>query len=280
LFVLGAARSGTTLLGNYLGSSPHAVNLGEYGGYHFAYNVAPTTLGAIPGQFRDLYLENLGTHARLFAAALAAERGKRWYCDSTPWNLSVVDRIEREVPGSIYVLALRHYAGTVQSLRRSYARGFRWAGATWADSARVWAAAYSTVAQLPEDRTVPVSYEALTSDPETTLSQLGKRVEALGFDCSDLDPEQLTISHAFAFGPRPTIGTVEDGSVSLRPIPSFDPGRWSGDIQKMVWPVVRDVHRDLQHRYSDVYRCPSPPTRLQTHHEIEGLVAFELDGNW
>src|ERR1700683_2016969 len=131
LFVVGAPRSGTTLIGNYLASDPSVLNLGEYGGFHLAHNVAPAALGAIPGSFRDPYLRDLVTHAQWFAEGLAMAHEKDWYCDTTPWNILAADRIPADIPDALFVLMLRHYSGTVQSLRRSFESGFGWAGATW-----------------------------------------------------------------------------------------------------------------------------------------------------
>jgi hypothetical protein len=281
LFVVGAPRSGTTLVGNYLGSSPETLHLGEYGGFHLAYNIAPASLGAMPGTFRDAYLEDLRTHAAWFAEGLATADGDRWYCDATPFNLAAMGRIAADLPDALFVVMLRHYAGCIQSLRRSYDSGFTWAGRTWADSAEVWAASYRSVFDLPPERTVLVSYEAVTAQPEPTLEALRGTLGTLGYPTGALDLDELAVSHAPPrSGPRPTIGVVEDGEVRLHPIPSFDPGRWSGDIHRMVWPVVQDVHRKLREAFPSVYAAPPPPRRLWVHHDIEGLVDSDLGDTW
>ncbi len=209
LFVMGAPRSGTTVVGNYLASSPRVLGLGEYGGFHLAHNLAPSALGAMPGPFTASYLRDLVTHAQWFAEELTAADGRDWYCDTTPWNLLAADRIAAELPDALFVLMLRHYSGTVQSLRRSFESGFTWAGATWTESARVWADFYRAAGQLPADRTVAVSYDAMTADPETVLDLLVKWLDERGFPARDLDVGQLAVSHAPpASGPRPTIGTT------------------------------------------------------------------------
>jgi Sulfotransferase family len=273
LFVLGVARSGTTVLGNYLGSSPAALNLGEYGGFHLTFAVVSS---ARPMQLvAEAYAADLRRHAREFVELLTVERGLGWYCDSTPWNILFADLLEEELTEPLYVLTLRHYSGTIQSLRRSYAGGYEWAGATWADSARIWAQAYEAVGKLPPARTIPVSYESLAEDPEGTLTTLHARLEDHGFDTAGLDLNQLVISHAQPHGvtePRPTIGNTDGDGVRLVPMSSFDPQSWSGDIQAAIWPAVRDVHRDLQARFPSVYRSPSPPRSFWVHDEVEGLV--------
>ncbi len=88
-------------------------------------------------------------HARRFAEEVARSQGCEWYCDTTPWNLLVADRLAAQLPDALFVLMLRHYSGTVQSLRRSFESGFVWAGETLADSARIWAHFYRCAAEYP-----------------------------------------------------------------------------------------------------------------------------------
>ena len=281
LFVLGAPRSGTTLVGSYLASGPSVLNLGEYGGFHLAHNLAPAALGAMPGSFRDPYLRDLVTHAQWFAEGLAAAHGKSWYCDTTPWNILAAERIAADMPDALFVLMLRHYSGTVQSLRRSFESGFGWAGATWGDSAEVWATAYRSAGGLPSGRTLAVSYEGLSADPGTTLDLILQWLGDSGYPASGLDLDQLAISHAPpATGPRPTVAVRVGDAVELRPISSFDPDHWSGDIHRMVWPVVRDVHHGLSARFPSAYLSPAPPPRMWIHHDVHGLIPADLSENW
>lgn len=281
LFVLGSPRSGTTMLGNYLASDPRVLNLGEYGGFHLAFNLAPGALGAMPGPYMPSYLTGLAEHARWFAEGLAATHQKTWYCDTTPWNVLAADRIATALPDALFVLMLRHYSGTIQSLRRSYESGFGWAGATWADSAEVWATFYRAVGSLPPDRTLAVSYDALVADPSTILDLTCTWLEDQGYPADEFDVDQLAVSHAPPkAGPRPTIGRRSDGGTTLQSIRSYDPERWSGDIHRMVWPVVEGVHRDLVARFPTAYVLPDPPAALWVHHETQGLIPANLEGNW
>ncbi len=281
LFVLGSPRSGTTVVGSYLASGARVLNLGEYGGFHLAHNIAPTTLGAIPGSYREEYLADLVDHARGFAEGLALSEGRRWFCDTTPWNLLVADRIANELPDALFVLMLRHYSGTVQSLRRSFESGFAWAGRTWADSARIWAHFYASVGRVPTDRTIAVSYDALTDDPDHVLALLRAWLDERGYPVDDLDLSQLAVSHAPpSSGPRPTIGARGEDGLELSPIGSFDPDRWSGDIHQMVWPVVEEVHRDLSAWFPTAYVWPMPPAALTAHHALGGAVRSDLELAW
>jgi len=274
VFVLGVPRSGTTLIGNYLGSSPGVENLAEYGGFYVAYSIAPSVIERIPGFHHEAYLAELRQHARTFAERKAGEHGAAWYLDHTPWNLEVAARLAADLPDALFVLMLRHYAGTILSLHQ-----FHWGGDTWADSARLWATLCDQVLYLPDDRLIAVSYDALAEQPEETLAGLAAALDKQGFPTADLDQGVLTQSHAAVIGrPRPVIGAAGDGQApDLQPIRSLDTQRWSGDIHAQVWPVVKDTHAELMRRFPDIYRCPPPPEPLRAH-DAAGMIPYELPG--
>ena len=275
VFVLGVPRSGTTLIGNYLGSAPTVENLAEYGGFYVAHSMAPNVIQRIPGYHHDAYLAELRDHARTFAECRARDSGCAWYVDHTPWNLEVAPQLAADVPDALFVLMLRHYAGNILSLHR-----FPWAGDTWADAARLWATLCGQMLYLPADRLIAVGYDALAEEPEQTLADLTVALDKHGFPTADLDPAVLTLSHAAIIGePRPVIGVAMDGKAGgLRPISSFDAQRWSGDIHAEVWPVVADTHFELMRRFPGTYRCPQPPLSLRAHDPAKGLIEYELPG--
>ncbi len=277
VFVLGVPRSGTTLIGNYLGSPPGVENFAEYGGFYLAHSIAPNVVGRIPGFHHDAYLAELAGHARDFAERVTAEHGRAWYLDHTPWNLEVAARLAEAVPDALFVLMLRHYAGNILSLHR-----FDWGGESWADSARIWATLCGQMLYLPADRLIPVGYDALAAEPEQTLGDLATALDKHGFPVADLDPGVLTLSHAAIIGePRPVIGVTGngDGTVTgMRPISSFDADRWSGDIHAEVWPVVADMHFELLRRFPGAYRCPPQPTGLRIHDRTKGNISYQIPG--
>lgn len=274
LFVLGVPRSGTTLIGNYLGSPAGVLNFAEYGGFYVAHSMARAVIERIPGHHHEEYLAELRHHARTFAERLAAENGCGWYVDHTPWNLEIAAGLAQDPPDAVFVLMLRHYSGNILSLRR-----FPWAGETWTDNAQLWVSLCSQIISLPEDRVIPVGYDALAEQPEQTLASLAASLGKHGFPTADLDQRLLTVSHAAIIGePRPVIGASGDGTTRLQPVRSLDAERWSGDIHAEVWPIVRDMHVELLRRFPGTYRCPPRPGSLRIHNDTLGLVDYELPG--
>lgn len=267
VFVVGAPRSGANIVGDYLGSGRNAVNLGPCGAFDLAYRVAPGRLGEIPGPFRDEYLSSLKVHARAFAAERANELGRAWYCESTAWNVLVADALAEDLPDALFVLTVRHYSGAIQSARRAEGTARLEVG-SWEQSAERWAASYAAAERLPAERTVMVSYEAIAEDPDPEAKRLSDALEGLGFDTAGLDAHQL-LPHAPA-----QAGAGEKEAPSS--VAGFDPRHWSGDLQTMVWPVVHQVHRELQRRFGSAYRLPPKPEGLKIHDETLGLVPFEV----
>jgi len=276
LFVLGCPRSGTTLIGNFLGSSAQVLNLAEYGGFYVAHSMAPAVIKRLPGFHHDAYLAELRQHARLFAERLARASGCSWYLDHTPWNLEIAPELTPDVTNALYVLMLRHYAGAILSMHQ-----LPWFGETWEDSARLWANMCSRIIDLPADRLITVGYDALAAQPEPTLAGLIAALDACGYPVHDLDARMLAVSHAARVGqPRPVIGVRENGrGFRFQSIRSLDAERWSGDIHERIWPIVRDTHFELLRRFPGVYRCPPRPDSLKRHDDATGVASYEL-GFW
>ena len=281
LFVLGAPRSGTTLVGNYLGSADGVLNLGEYGGFHLAYNIAPSTLGAMPGSYREPYpSRDLVVHAEWFAEGLAASEHKSWYCDTTPFNIRAADRMAAEMPDALFILMLRHYSGTIQSLRRSFASGFHWAGQSgsipptcgrtpinpWRRSRSHgpwWSVSTPVCLTRARDRKNGGMGEGARVPGRWTRPRRVRRQPRTTVEWTETDHR--------ASGGRP------GGTPAMS---SFEQIRWSGDIHRAVWPVVEPVHRALQSRYPRIYGAPDPPAELWTHDDIQGLLPLVIGDNW
>jgi Sulfotransferase family len=260
-------------MGHYLGSSPSALNLGEFGAFYLAHHVAPSTIDVLVGFHHNEYLEDIKDRTRTFTEDLALSQGCSWYCDSAPLNLKVAGALAQALPDAVFVLMLRHYAGAILSLRQ-----LPWFGSSWEDNARLWVELNAATSELPPERLIAVSYDALAAEPETTLSSLHAALQKHGFETSDLDSRMLTLSHAGVVGQsRPTIGYMDDGVFRFQSIPSLDVDRWSGDIHKVVWPLVKDMHQELLRRFPGGYTCPPPPAALTTHDPVAGLIPYRLE---
>jgi hypothetical protein len=255
LFVLGVPRSGTTLMGNYIGSHPAVLGLAEYGGFYLAHSVAPAYVNRLPGRQHEGFMAALHDLPADHASRVAREQGCTWFCDATPWNLEVAAALAQSLPDAVFVLMLRHFSGAVLSLRQ-----FGWAGDGWADMAKLWVSLNACINQLPEDRTVVVGYDAFAADPAETVAGMGEALHSVGLDPELFDETQLAFSHAALVGrPKPTVAEVVDGRVVYQAIPSLDPAEWTPDVHAAVWPVVADMHRALLDRFRGVYVSPPRP---------------------
>ena len=258
LFVLGAPRSGTTVMGDYLGSHPAVLGLAEYGGFYVAHSVAPAYLVRLPGHEHDGFTASLGDLAAEHASRVARAEGCTWYCDATPWNLEVAGQIVTSVPDALFVLMVRHFSGTVLSLSQ-----FGWAGASVESAARLWVTLNACVEQLPMDRTIVVGYDALTADPVATLAGIHEAFGSLGLAADQFDAVQFARSHAAIIGrPRPTVAELVDGQVIFRAIPSLDEQQWTPDVHELVWPIVAETHRALRDTFAGAYIAPPRPDHV------------------
>ncbi|MGB6061185.1 MAG: sulfotransferase, partial [Candidatus Aquilonibacter sp.] len=128
LFILGPPRSGTTVVGNFVASHAQCYNLGEYYGFYLALRQAPQLMHRMPSTVLSEYLSHLFVGTLNFADACRDSAGAAMWCDQTPFNLQIARELVERLPDAVFLLMLRHYRGVIQSLRRSYATGYRWAG--------------------------------------------------------------------------------------------------------------------------------------------------------
>jgi Sulfotransferase family len=257
ILVLGSPRSGTTLIGKYLSSSSDVCGLGEYLGFYFSHVVADREFDRMPSPFGPRYLKELRRFTDRFARRLAAERSCGFYCDDTPWNLLVGDQLAALLPDAVFVLLLRHYTGVLQSLERSHAAGYRWAGGTWPERAALWSRFYTMAPLLPDDRMIGVSYDRLCAAPRPTLAALDRALDRIGIDTRRLQRSVFAVSHATGSSPRPTLGLLGgDRRGSLAPLPSWDALGWTGKVQAAVGPVVAPVDEALRARFGPAYVPP------------------------
>ena len=257
LFVLGAPRTGTTLVGRYIASHPQAFDLGEYFGFYLALSQVPHLMRQVPSPEKEAYLRHLVRCTADFAETVATKAGASFWCDQTPWNLLIAKHLATLFPDGVFVLMLRHYSGAILSLQRSFASGYRWAGSTAAESAQLWASFYNHVSELPAERTVVVSYDRLCAQPDAAIRALTRSLVAnLDLNSDAFKRRVFSESHATKEG-RHTIGAhATDGSVSLRPVPSIDSGAWTNQMERECREHVSVVDQALRLRFGLGYVRP------------------------
>lgn len=259
IFVLGSPRSGTTLMGRYLGSSRHVCDLGEFLGFYLAHHVAKREFAGMPSPFAAQYLRAMQECTSRFAADLTARWNCDFYCDDTPWNLLVAHELARDLPQAVFVLMLRHYSGVIQSMHSSYADGYTWAGSTLEESADLWKRFYSCALSLPPGRTIPVSYDGLLQAPWPTLTDFHERIRSMGIDERSLDVRVFTVSHATKprHRARPLAVVDVDGRVVLGPLPSFRAHDWSPTFNGRIRSTVHPVEVELLKMFGRHYKRPA-----------------------
>lgn len=260
IFVFGCPRSGTTVIGSYVGTTPGVCDLGEYGGFYLALHHAPRELGRAPSPVRESYQTSLEEHALRFPAAEAAEADCPWYVDDTPWNLLVADQLLRLVPDALLVLCLRDFRGVIQSLRRSYDEGYYYAGPTWEDSAGLWARFNEQALTLPDEQTIVVSYDRLCDEPSEEVDRLDLELSRHGLQ-QGRSVEVFAHSHAVPDGSeRPTVlhGNRFAGTLEFRPRARYDRAAWPDEIERSVAGIVGDVDARLRERFPSRCRWDPP----------------------
>jgi hypothetical protein len=247
IFVVGSPRSGTTLIGNYIGSSSTVLNLGEYAAFYYMHALIPPPFSRFPSPYNQRYLEALKQHAADFARDAALDQGCSAYCDATPWNLLIGRELAQAFPNALFVLVLRHFSGVILSLERSYTDGFTWAGDSWESRARVWSSFYNRAAFLPRDRMITVGYDQLCATPDVTVERLRENLAQHGVDATGLDLGTFAVSHATnpAYQ-RPTLATSPPGNGGgLRRISSVDLTGWTTELNRAVAPLVGPTNEML-----------------------------------
>ena len=263
IFVVGSPRSGTTLVGSWLGSDPRTYDVGEYNAFYATYRSIPSQLrGVQPPWWEshlDRYLVELREHAAHFIEDVARREGCDSFVDSSPRNLLIADELAMRFPNALFVLMLRHYAGVVQSLGRA---GWPWVPSGVEGRADVWANAYCEIDRLPRERTLVISYDSLCASPRAALARMRSQLADAGIRVDQLDQTRLGYSHAHVLGqPRPTL-LGDTGE--LRSIPSVDMSSWTPAIDAAVRPHVALVDDQLRREYAEYvepagWTTPSSP---------------------
>ena len=173
IFVIGSARSGTTMLRLMLDS--HArISSGEE--THFLQQMEPVVgkqwrLLERYGFPREYWLDRLRHLYGDFQAEYAARRGKARWADKDPANTLLLPFVEELFPDAQYIHLVRDGHDVVASHRDrwGYRSGVRSARGAWRKYVE---AARSFGAEAGPGRFLEVRYEALVTDTETELRRL------------------------------------------------------------------------------------------------------------
>ena len=276
IFVVGSPRSGTTMIGNYLGSARSVLNAGEYRALYLAHGALPVQLsaahrlaGLIPTTwepYRERYIDEVQRHAAEFIERAAAHEGCSAYCDSFPRNVLIAARLAEIFPEALFVLTLRHYTGAIQSLLRlktirllpGFEATIDSSDPTTVAAAAIWSRHYQSAFNLPNDRTVVFGYDRFCADPEPALKRFKSALAAAGFPIAELDDGTFSESHATEPGrPRATAGSRSRGHVRLIPRPSFDASSWSSHDELEVRDAVYPTDQLLRSIFPDDYVDPA-----------------------
>jgi len=218
IFVLGPPRTGTTMIGNYLGSARSVLNAGEYRALYLTHGALPMQLaaplsGLIPADWephRLEYMREAQRHSIDFILRAATKEGCTAFCDSFPRNVFIAIQLAELFPDALFVLTLRHYTGTIQSLVRlgtmSLLPGSEptvdFLDPTAVAAAIHWSRHYEAAMNLPAERTLVFGYDRFCAEPEPVLARFKVALARAGFPVDELDDDVFAVSHA-SF--RPTL---------------------------------------------------------------------------
>jgi hypothetical protein len=173
IFIIGCARSGTTLLRMMLDSHPR-ISCGEETKFLadiLAILSSHWSLLETYGLPREWWVAHIRDFYATFQAEVLARRGRVRWAEKTPAYTLHLDAIDELFPGAMYVHVLRDGRDVVASFRDrwGYRAGVRAANSVWGHyvrAARAWATGRGA------GRTTEVRYEAMVADPEGTMRGL------------------------------------------------------------------------------------------------------------
>lgn len=196
IFVIGAPRSGTTMMGSLVGSKKDVCQLGEY----MAFFVIGHYLSAIFSDERTTYRSDLVSHmlgyAHTYATRKADEDNCSSYVDDTPLNALIIPELEKLPTSPLYICMVRSIPGVVQSLKSSFKSGREWAGRNEEERVSLWEKFYAACNQLPSDRTLFVSYEDFVLNPIENIENINSFLEHHNAGCGSMDISVLGKVHA------------------------------------------------------------------------------------
>lgn len=204
VFVVGAPRSGTTLVAELLGRSPQVRNRGELDWLpHYAERVARA------GRPTPELLDEVA--AAYLAKLRQEESGVHWFVDKQPLNFLHVDLIRALFPQAAIVHCRRGSRDTALSIwtqhfgstEYRFAYDFDDIAAVLQGCARLMAKA----ARDPDARVLDVRYEDLARQPQAVVDGLAAALGLPAFDCSEPETRRHAIGTASVWQARQPVYT-------------------------------------------------------------------------
>jgi len=195
--MVGAPRSGTTMLQRMLGShsqvythpEPHIVQPMVFLGYFDRVDAAPYDhinaseamreyVAALPRGERD-YVDACRAYLDVLYARMVEPTGKRYFLDKTPANALALDFLSLVYPGAHYVVLTRHPLAVLCSYAESFFESDLAAAQAYNPILERYVPAIARFLRAGRVPTAHVKYEELVRDPEPHIKQL---FEFLGLD--------------------------------------------------------------------------------------------------
>jgi hypothetical protein len=276
VFLIGAPRSGSTLLARMLGShpeifapaEPHLMPPLAHLGFHERVDQAPydpvitqqglrSFVSLLPGGESDWLAALRRATDHLYERALAAS-GRRIFLDKTPAYALVLDFLARLYPDARYVVLTRHPMAVWSSYVESFFDGD--AAAAYARNP-VLERYVPAIARFLRERPVPlvhVRYEELVKEPEAALRAICEHV-GVGFE-----PGMIEYGRSEEATPRAGRGLGDPVTVNRETRPTTRSlGKWPEALA--ADPALLAQCREIAERLTDedlaLWRTPGPELR-------------------
>lgn len=204
IFVVGAPRSGTTLVAELLGRSPRVRNRGELDWLpHYAECVARV------GRPSPALLDEVA--AAYLAKLRQEDTGIGWFVDKQPLNFLHVDLIRALFPQAAIVHCRRGSRDTALSIWTQHfgSTEYRFAY-DFDDIAAVLQGCSRLMARAARDsdaRVIEVRYEELAREPQAVVDRLAAALGLPAFDCSEPEARRHAIGTASVWQARQPVYT-------------------------------------------------------------------------
>jgi GTPase SAR1 family protein len=293
IFVLGSPRSGTTLIGNYIGSCKKVCNLIEYPGFYLAAKVGPSFQKKVAADYKPELYNAMFDFMQLFSADLVRRQSCEAYVDSNPFNFRIIKKLQEKVNPALFIVMLRDYRGVISSLKKSCDEGRSWAGPEDADRATLYYKFYKRLKNINLNQVIFLNYDQLCGSPKEILDtfeeQFYNKLKTLfnvqspkaewRFDrrilCENQAPTYLNAPTGTPSSlPRTFRGQENnDGTFTLNPIASYNPKEWSSErdaiVREEVSKIVTDLTKKIPHKVELLKKNPAFAAFYKTLEELK-----------